>query len=412
MSGAVLIHGARQLLTLRGPRESRRGTALRDLGIIHDGAVLVKDGRIVEVGPSRRVENLAQARHAHEIDATNRVVMPGFVDCHTHLVSGPPWLSEYEARIAANGGTAIAGDPVRHAVLRGSAARLASGARHIVDSMVRHGTTTLEAKSGYGFDETGESKILRVHAMLHRDPLDVIPTFLCPRSMPPGYAKGVPNYLSWICADLLPKIRHRGLARYADCRCDGALFDDAQLRQYLEAAQRLGFQLKVHAGQFRADCGVCLAVALGAVSADHLDHASRADIELLARSNTIAVLLPGAPFRSSDGRYAPARALIDAGAAVALATDFDPCASPTCSMQTIVALACARLRMSPAEAICAATFNAACALGAADRAGSLEVGKFADLIVLNAEDYREIPYYFGVNLVSKTIKRGVTIYQA
>jgi len=411
MSRAILIRRARQLLTLRGPREPRRGTRLQDLGIISDGSLLVDDGRIVEVGPSRRVENLALARHACVIDATNRVVMPGFVDCHTHLVSGRPWLPEYEADIAAADGQPPR-DLARKAILRGSAARLAAGARNMVNAMARHGTTTVEAKSGYGYDETGETKILRVHAMLHRNPLDVIPTFLCPRAMPPVYANGAPSYLSWICGDLLPKIRRRGLARFADCHCDGALFDDAQVRRYLEAAQNLGFRLKVHAGQFREDYGVCLAVALGAISADHLDYASRADIEIVARSNTVAVLLPRNSFQSRSGRFAPARALIEAGAAVALATGFDPCASATCNMQTIIALACARLRMTPAEAICAATFNAACALGAADRCGSLEVGKYADLIVVDAEDYREIPYYFGVNLVRTTIKRGVTIYPA
>jgi imidazolonepropionase len=401
MSRTVLVRGARQLITLHAPREPRRGPALKELGIIRDGALLMEDGRIVEVGPSRRVENLAQSRNAHEIDATGRVVMPGFVDCHTHLVSGVPWLNESDAPadgIEHQPGTfGLAIRPVRYS----STSRLEARARQVVDGMIRHGTTTLEAQSGSGVDETGELKILRVLAKLHRAPLDVVPTFLNPQAIP----------LSRTCSELMPKIHRRGLARFAAFRCDEHVFNMEQANRYLEAARGLGFRLKVHTGEGRQNLGVGLAVAQEAISADHLDYLDRSDVELLARSNTMAVLLPGAAFHAGCSRYAPARQLIDAGAAVALATDFNPSTSPTYSMQMIVALACAQMRMTPEEAICAATFNAACAIGCEQRVGSLEAGKSADLIILNASDYREIPYHFGVNLVRMTVKRGETVYQ-
>ena len=401
MSRTVLVRGARQLLTLHAPREPRRGPALKELGIIRDGALLIEDGRIVEVGPSRRVENLAQSRNAHEIDATGRVVMPGFVDCHTHLVSGVPSLNESEGpadRIEHQPGTfGLTIRPVRYSSTR----RLESRARQVIDGMIRHGTTTLEAQSGSGVDETGELKILRVLAKLHKAPLDVVPTFLSPQAIP----------LSRTCTELMPKIHRRGLARFAAFRYDEQVFNMEQANRYLEAARGLGFRLKIHTGDGGQNLGVGLAVAQEAISADHLDNVDESDVELLARSNTIAVLLPGSAFHMGCSRYAPARRLIDAGAAVALATDFNPSTSPTYSMQMIVALACAQMRMTPEEAICAATFNAACAIGCEQRAGSLETGKSADLIILNASDYREIPYHFGVNLVRMTVKRGETVYE-
>jgi imidazolonepropionase len=275
--------------------------------------------------------------------------------------------------------------------------------------MIRHGTTTLEAKSGYGLDARSELKILRVHARLDRAPLDIVSTFLAARGAtaahagdPASYLSG---YLSWVRAELLPAIRRKSLARFAGLAGGEGAFGEELCRGYLETARGLGFQLKIHAGQTAAGDAVRLAVEAGAVSVDGLRDASPIDVDLLARSNTMAVLLPG------DAGCAPARQLIDGGAAVALGTDFDPGASSTCSMQAIIALACAQLGMRPAEAICAATFNAACAIGSGQAAGSLEAGKSADLIVLNARDYREIPYRFGVNLVARTVKRGVTVYQ-
>lgn len=399
MPSSVLIRGARQLLTLRGAAEPRRGPALRELGIIPDGALLIQDGRIVEAGPSRRVENLVEARHAREIDVTGHVVMPGFVDCHTHLVCGPVLGSQPQEALAA----------ALHAVQHDSTSRLESRAHQIVNGMARHGTTTLEAKSGYGADAAAELKTLRVLRRIEQHPLDVVSTLLSPRAIPNG---GDPAaYLDWFCTEVMPRIKHRGLARFADFYAAAPAFTAEHGGRYLEAARALGFHLKMHAAEFEPDGCVPLAVALGAVSADHLDYATADDVELLARSQTMAVLLPGPAFYLGRDHQTPARALIDAGAAVALGTNFDSAASPGYSMQMIVSLACAQLHMTPAEALCAATFNAACAIGCGRQTGSLETGKLADVIVLHAADYREIPCRFGVNQVRMTIKRGVTVYQ-
>jgi imidazolonepropionase len=258
-------------------------------------------------------------------------------------------------------------------------------------------------------------KLLRVQARLDRTPLDIASTFLTPRCIPAAHAGDPAGYMSWICSELLPAISRRGFARFAGLRCGEQAFNMEQSRRYLEAARVLGFQLKIHAGPDQAHEAVRLGVEVGAVSVDRLDSAEQADVDLLARSNTMAVLLPGGAFQrgleDDNGRCPPARRLIDGGVAVALGTNFNPRARSTCSMQTVVAFACEYLGMSPAEAICAATFNAACAIGSGRLAGSLEVGKAADLIVLNASDYREIPCHFGVNLVNRTVKRGVTVYQ-
>jgi imidazolonepropionase len=238
----------------------------------------------------------------------------------------------------------------------------------------------------------------------------VVSTFLSPLGVPYKYQSDTSGYFYRVCTELMPKIHRRGLARFLALSCDDHGFSMEGATHYLEAARRLGFRLKIHPGSGSHNLGVGLAVAQEAISADHLEHVDSSDIELLARSNTIGVLLPGSTFHLGCSRYAPARQLIDAGAAIALATDFNPSTSPTYSMQMIVALACARMHMTPEEAICAATFNAACAIGYEHRVGSLEAGKSADLIILNASDYREIPYHFGVNLVQTTLKRGETVY--
>jgi imidazolonepropionase len=415
MKDAILIRGARQLLTLRGPSVPRRGTALRELGLIQDGAVLIRDGRIMAVGQGRRVENLADARKAVEIDATRRVILPGFVDSHTHLVSGPPRLDDYEDRIASrsrqecgrDGAGILSGvRTVRKTPIRS----LERQARSLVESFIRSGTTTLEAKSGYGLDKSGETKILRVLAKLDQSPLDVVPTYLGAYAAPPEYDGRPHEYLDWASAEMLPLIRRRRLARFVDICCDRGAFRLDDARKFLETARRLGFELKIHAEQFSHSGAARLAAELGAISADHLEHADQGDIAVLAQSSTIATLLPGTAFHLGTGRYTPARMLIDQGAAVALATGFNPVTSPTCSMQMILALACSQMKMSPAEAISAATINGAHALGLADQVGSLEAGKYADLAVFDVSDYREIPYQFGVNHVALTMKRGEVLY--
>ncbi|HVN07260.1 MAG TPA: amidohydrolase family protein [Bryobacteraceae bacterium] len=340
-----------------------------------------------------------QARRAQELDTTGRVVMPGFVDCHAHLVYGAPCNGHDDLL------TDDVSSPVQHYaaalnVLRSSSSRrLELRASQFANGMARHGTTSLESTSGHGLDQRGELKILRVQAKLDRAPLDVVSTFLTPRECPAEFENRRDEYFSWMCADLLPAIRRRGLARFFSVRCGGPLFSVQQVRGLLEAARGLGFGLKVQgSGE-----GVRLAAESEAISVEVPDGGSSADWELLSRSRAMAVLTPGT--------QAPARNMIESGVGVALGSNFNPSARSTYSMLYIVALACADLGLLPAEAICAATVNAAYAIGVGQAAGSIEVGKPADLIVLNAADYREIPRHFGVNLVHTTIKRGATIYQ-
>ena len=403
----TLVRGARQLLTLRG-------AAFGDLGIIENGAVLIQDGHIADLGPTRRVERLALARRAREIDAAGRVVMPGFVDSHTHLIFGRPRLVDYEMHLAGATYAEIAGagggiQSSVAAVRSMPAAQLETQARAFLAAMARHGTTTLEAKSGYALDEAGELKTLRVLAKLNGDPLEIVPTYLGAHITPPEYRNRPDAYIDWMCTRMMPAIQQRKLARFVDVYCDQGAFTLDQSRQYLERARGLGFGLKIHAEQFARTGAARMAVELGAASVDHLEQAGEEDIRALAQSKTMATLLPGSVFHLSLRTYAPARAMIEAGAAVALATDFNPGTSPTYSMQMVLSLACTEMCMSPAEAIAAATINGARALGLADRVGSLEPGKQADLLLLNVSDFRELPYYFGGNNVHLTIKRGVTL---
>ncbi len=397
-TGTILIRSARQLLTLRGPRGPRRGGDLNELGIIHDGALLIRDGVLREVGLSRRVENLTEARSAVEINATGRVVIPGFVDSHTHL-SFPP---------AGSGPIDLAG-AVR-AIHTCSAKLLAARAMVYLESMARHGTTMVEVKTGCGQDETADVKILRALAELRISPVDVAPTYLLRL---PGAANATElerTAAIWAATDLLPRIHRRGMAQIADVVWDADPTMYPLFVHYLEAARVMGFARKVHTGPTAPSGEVLTAVENGALSVDHLGRADPVELGLLARSPTVATLLPCEAF-CSGAQPAPGRAIVDGGAAVALATNFNPRDSPVLSMQTAIALACRQMGLSPAEAISAATINAAHALGCADRAGSLESGKPADLLLLNISDYRDLPLQLGANLVHLTMKRGEVIYQ-
>ena len=411
----VLIRGARQLLTLHGPAGPRRGTALHELGIIEDGAVLIRDGCVYAVGQGRRIENLAVAHDAVEIDATRQIVLPGFVDSHTHLVSGQPRLAGFEARIGnRDDHETTRTDRLRAAttdICTTPSSTLEQRARRLLDHFIRHGTTTLEVKTGHGLDHRGLMKSLRIIAKLGGSPLDLIPTYFGAGRVPPEYEGREHEFIDWVLAEMMPRIAKRKLIRFVDAECGPGASRLEDARRYLEAARSLGLGLKVHAEPYAHTEAARLAVELAAISADHLEYAGPDDIDILAQSNTIATLLPGWVFHLGLKRCAPARSLIDHGAAVALATGFNLSASPTCNMQMILALACSQMHMTPAEAISASTINGAHALGCADRVGSIEAGKNADLILLDATDYREIPYHFGMNLVTMTMKRGVVLYQ-
>lgn len=392
----ILVRGARQLLTLRGGGP-RRGPALRDPGIIFDGALLIRDGRILEAGPSRRVENLKDARYAREIDANGRVVIPGFVDSHTQPVSIQPHAAELEAYSADAGASMLR-------VFRNTPGRrLEISARHLLRAMFRNGTTAIEARSGGGLDETGEMKTLRVFSRLQGSPLEIVPTYFGASAVPPEYEGRPDAYVEWMRENMLPLVRRRKRAVFVDVRCGPGGFDTRQARSYLERARALGFKLKVQA---ECEGGARLGAELGAIGVSHLTNVSDDDVGALAASRTIATLIPGAVFHSNQGHYPPARALIDAGVAVALASGFDRAHAPVYAMPMVIALACREMKMTPAEAICAATINGAHAIGRGDTLGSLEPGKSADFVVLDVSDYRELAWYFGANDVRMTVKGG------
>ena len=386
------------MLTLRGSRGARRGAALNDLGIIQDGALLIRDGILQEVGPSRRVENLQAARGAMEINAAGRVVMPGFVDSHTHLIFPQPGRSA---------------DPDRtvNAIRTSTAGRLASRTRSYLHSMARHGTTTVEAKTGCGPDDRAEIKLLRAMAGVQRDPVELVPTVLMRVSAESGGGPASTGAaVDWYCREFLPKVRLRRLAHFADVAWDADAEAHPHLARYLAAARGLGFACKIHADGQRATEAITMAVEHFATSIDHLDHATTREAAMMAGADTIATLLPYPSFHRR-ATQAPARALIEAGVPVALASDFNPQHTPNLNMQTVVALACLQMELTPAEAISAATINGAHALGCAGRVGTLECGKSADLLILNLSDYRDMAHHFGTNMVHLTMKRGEFIYE-
>jgi imidazolonepropionase len=416
----LLIAGASQLLTLGG-RHPRRGAVLARLGIIQDGALLVRDGVIRALGTRRAVEALPEASGAKILDLGGRVALPGFVDSHTHLIHAASRAEEYEMKIAGRSYEEIArkGGGILNSVEKLRAATseaLKRRARQALAQFAAYGTTTIEAKSGYGLDVASELKILRLHKELAADqPLDIVSTFLGAHILPAEYRgspTGAKKYIELLTERLIPEVAQAKLAEFCDVFCDRGAFTREQAKQILEAGQRHGLAPRLHAEQLTRRGAAQLGVKLGAASCDHLEHVNSSDIAALAQSQTVATLLPGCDFHLGLKRYAPARQLIDGGAIVALATDYNPGTSPTVSMPMILSLACTQLRMTPAEAITAATINAAYALRREKYIGSLGVGKFADLAVFEVADYREIPYYFGMNTCWLTIKRGVVVHAA
>ena len=411
----LLITGCTELLTLAGP-VPRRGRALQDLGIIRDGALLVQNDRIAAIGPRRRIEKLKAAKRAEKLDLGGRVVLPGFVDSHTHLIYPQSRAEEYEQRIAGASYEEIAkaGGGIRSTVehLRRASAKSLKGraSRHLLD-FAAHGTTTIEAKSGYGLDWESERKTLEIISELHQEqPLDLAATFLGGHVVPREFHRKPDAYVELLVKRWIPTVATAGLAEFCDVYCDRGAFTVTQSRKILAAGRACGLVPRIHAEQIARTGAARLAIEMQAASADHLEKIDRADVKALALSNVVCTLLPGCCLHLGLSHYGPGRDLIDAGAIVGLATDFNPGTSPTLSMSMILSLACAQMRMTPAEAISAATINPAYSLRRHDRSGSLEVGKYADLAAFDVAGYREIPYYFGVNLCTLTMKRGGVIY--
>jgi len=405
----LLIHSAAQLLTVasEGPK---RGAAQGELGIIEDGAVAVKDGRIALVGRTAKVR--AQVAAAQEINATGKVVLPGFVDAHTHAVFAGERAGEFEQRLAgatylqimaAGGGIMSTVRATRAASLE----QLIADSRPRLDAMLAHGTTTTEVKTGYGLNTEDELKMLAAIRRLDEEhPLGLVPTFLGAHAVPEEYKGRADEYVDLIIREMLPAICNLQSAIFCDVFCEAGAFTLAQSRRILEAARRLGLGLKIHADEFTALGGAALAAELGATSADHLAMTPEEDLRKLATAGVVAVLLPGTTFGLGQTHYADAQRMIELGVPVALGSDLNPGTCWCESMPFIIALACRYLRLTPAEAIVAATRNAAYASGVGERVGSLEVGKQADIIVLALPDYRHLAYRFGSNPVQTVVKAG------
>lgn len=427
----LIIHSARQLLTLGeakaspvaagAPSHPKRGEAMSELGLIEEGAVAVSQGLVTLVGTTEEV--LAQAEAEEMIDASNKIVMPGFVDPHTHLVFAGSREDEFELRLkgatymeimAAGGGIMSTVRATRAATLP----QLVAQSRERLDRMLAYGTTTAEAKSGYGLNVDDELKMLKaIHQLDATHPIDLVPTFLGAHAVPAEFKGRTDEYVEVVVNEMLPLAEKElkgntsdsSLPFFCDVFCEEGVFSVGQSRRILERAQELGFGLKIHADEFKPLGGTKLAVELGAASADHLVCTTAEEIEALAKSDTIAVSLPGTPFGLGHHEYTPARQIIEAGGALALATDLNPGTCYCESMQFIVALACRYMRLTPAEAIVAATLNAAHAIGLGDKVGSLETGKKADILILEVSDYRHLAYHFGVNLVQRVIKDGQVV---
>jgi imidazolonepropionase len=407
----LLVWNAAQVLTIASPGGPKRGATMSDLGIIPDGAVAVRDGRVLAVGPTAALRE--QVRAAHTLDADGRVVMPGFVDPHTHLVWAGERADEFEMRVAgvsymeimAAGGGIMS--TVRH-TRAASVDDLVAQTRPRLERMLAHGTTTVEIKTGYGLNTPDELKQLAAIRRLQAETsTTLVPTFLGAHAVPAEFGGRADKYVDLVVEEMLPAVTQEDAPpRFCDVFCEEGAFSLEQSRRVLETARALGFDLKIHVDEFKPLGGTRLAVELGAISADHLVCTPPEEIELLAQSDTIAVALPGTPFGLGHSDYTPARGLIDAGGAVALATDCNPGTCWCESMQFMIALACRTMGMTPAEAISAATINAAHAVGLGGEVGSLEPGKRADLILLDVPSYPHLGYRFGTNLVRTVVVEG------
>lgn len=414
----LLIHSAVQVVTCASDMP-KRGAAMQDVGLISNGAVVVKDGRILAIGPTESIRDRYSA--AQTVNASGKVICPGFVDPHTHVVYAGDRIDEFEQRIrgatymeimAAGGGIVS----TMRATRRASVDELVEATLPRLEQMLHLGTTTAEVKTGYGLDLDSELKMLEAIAALDlAQPINLVPTFMPAHAVPPEFNGRTAAYIDWVVKEMIPaaaswyKTSHfgeDGRPFFCDVFCEQNAFDLDQSRRVLEAGLQYGLPAKIHADEFSSLGGVGLAVELGAASVDHLDVTTAEDIALLAESDVLGIVLPAVNFNLGSHDFADARALIDAGAAVALSTDINPGSAPCPSVPLVLALATRYQRLLPAEAVNAATINAAFGLGLAHRIGSLAPGKQADLLLLRCMDFRQITYQLGGNLIEMVVKSG------
>lgn len=411
----LIVAHAAELVTAAGKNiRPASGSQQGDITVIPDGAVAVRKGAIVHIGKSSEISS--QYRSKHIIDATGRTVLPGLVDPHTHLVFAGFRDREFEMKLAGKSYMEIlaAGGGILNTVSetrRTGKHQLFETCQERARSLLLHGTTTMEVKSGYGLNTAEEMKCLEVARSLDKiGPFHVVPTFLGAHAIPQEYQGRTDEYVSLVVEDMIPNVAKRKLARFCDVFCERGVFNVKQARGILEAAQRMGLGAKIHADEFADTGGALLAARINAISADHLLYSSDEGMREMAGRGIVGVLLPAAPLTLMIGKYANARKMIEYGVPVALGTDL----SPSCmleSQQMSIALACFCMRMTPAEAIVAATINAAHAIGEASRIGSLDPGKKADIVIMNAPNHRFLGYKFGVNLVEIVIKDGKVVVE-
>lgn len=415
---ATLVLNASELLTMVGPYDGpRAGPGKAALGLLRDGAVLIEGGLIVDAGPKAKVLAHPKAKNAEVISAEGRVVLPGFIDAHTHPVFAAPRLADFESRLSGQSYAEIAqrGGGILSTVngVRGATeADLAAGLRRRALDFLAAGTTTIEAKSGYGLDLDNELKLLRaIRTVAGHGPLEIVPTFLGAHAVPPELNNRKDEFVSRVCEDMIPRVGAEKLAVFVDLFCERGYFDVADLEKIAEVGAKNGLKLKVHSEQLSRLGSLAAAIKHGAVTADHLDCVEEGDMAALAASQTVACLVPGSNYFLGKP-YPPGRRLLDSGAAVALATDYNPGTCPCWDMRMIVSIACTQMKLSPAEALVAATINGAHAVGLAKTHGSLEAGKIADLVCYDVEDYRELAYWFGAPLTRWVMKKGNVVFKA
>jgi imidazolonepropionase len=413
----LIIHNAKQLLTCASNGKAKKGNSLQELSIIENGAIAIENGLIKAIGKSDEI--LSEFDAENVIDAQQKVVMPAFVDPHTHIVYAGNRLNEFELKIKgadyleilANGGGILS--TVKH-TREATKQELVEQTLKRLDKMLAHGTATVEIKTGYGLDEASEFKMLEAILELNKlHTIDIVPTFLAAHAVPPEHKENSDNYVDLICNEMIPKLRRttldfglRTLDYFVDVFCEKNAFTLEQTKRILETAKANHFNIKAHVDEFTNLGGSKLCIELGATSIDHLDAISDEEIKLLANSETVGIVTPTVNFNFGSAHFADARKLIDSGCAIAVSTDYNPGSAPCPSQQTAMQIACRYQKILPSEAINATTINSAFSIGLGEKTGSLEIGKLADVIILDTNDYREICYEFGGNFVGKVIKRG------